>query len=329
MDFTSAKPLNQQRTRRKDPNRITVTIMFSFAAVMLLLPSALEAHCDTLEGPVVIAAKKALETEDITPVLKWIKKDNETDVRTAFQKTLAVRGMAPEAQELADHYFFETLVRIHRASEGAPYTGLSAGPVEPIIAAADQALEKGSVDHVVKHVTEAVAAGIRKRFADTAEKKKHADEGVAAGREFVEAYVDFTHYVERLHLDAKGAAEHGHSPAAVDKYVDPCCRALLPGNQGDVDVGEFRSFVGMLYTAFPDLGHTITDQFVERDTVVTVVTVRGTHTGSFLGISPTQKGVVFTDILITRFRGGKIVELRGQFDALGVLRQLGKFPIEN
>lgn len=167
------------------------------------------AHCDTLDGPVVQAAKKALEKGDITPVLKWVKKENEAEVRDTFQKTLTVRGKGPEAQELADRYFFESLVRIHRAGEGAPYAGLSAEPVEPIIAAADQALERGSVEDLAKHVTEAVASGIRKRFAASAEKKKHADDSVAAGREFVEAYVDFTHYVERLHLDASGTVEHG------------------------------------------------------------------------------------------------------------------------
>ncbi len=189
-----------------------------FLAVLVLsilgLSAAAQAHCDTLDGPVIQAARTALEKGEISPVLKWIKKDREPEVRSAFQKALAVRGKGADAKELADHYFFETLVRIHRAGEGAAYTGLAAGPVEPIIAAADESLEKGSVDGVVKHVTEAVASGIRKRFADTAEKKKHAEESVSAGREFVEAYVDFTHYVERLHLTAAGGPGHGAGPGA-------------------------------------------------------------------------------------------------------------------
>ncbi len=191
-----------------------VIILCMGVGIWLFLPRIAGSHCDTLDGPVVQAAKQALDKEEITPVLKWVKNDQESEVRAAFQKALTVRKTGPEARELADHYFFEILVRIHRAGEGAPYTGISAGPVEPIIAAADKALEKGSVDHVVKHVTEAVTAGIRKRFADTAEKKRHAEKSVAAGREFVEAYVDFTHYVERLHVDAIGAAAHGKAPEA-------------------------------------------------------------------------------------------------------------------
>ena len=187
--------------------------------ILFLVSKISSAHCDTLDGPVVTAAKRALEKGDITPVLKWVKKEHEAEIHTAFQKTLAVRSKGAEAREVAAMYFFETLVRIHRAGEGAPYTGLSKEPVEPIIAAADQALEKGSVDHLVKHVTEAVAAGVRKRFAETAERKKHADESIASGREFVEAYVEFTHYVERLHLDAIGQpAHHGESAEGEHKH---------------------------------------------------------------------------------------------------------------
>jgi hypothetical protein len=111
-------------------------------------------------------------------------------------------------------YFFETLVRIHRAGEGAPYTGLkSAGTVEPSVAAADKALESGSVESLVKLVNDAAAKGIRERFNHAAETKKHAEHGVEYGRKFVAAYVDFTHYVERLHMDAEKPVGHAHGAA--------------------------------------------------------------------------------------------------------------------
>ena len=182
-----------------------------FLLSLLVIPASSLAHCDTLEGPVVTDAKKALEKGDVNPVLKWVKKEQEGEIREAFKKTLAVRSKGPEAKELADRYFFETLVRIHRAGEGAPYTGLSKEPPEPIIAAVDKALEKGAVDHVVNHVTEEAAKAIRERFSKTIERKKHAEETVAAGREYVEAYVEFTHYVERIfnHATSK-AEEHKH-----------------------------------------------------------------------------------------------------------------------
>ena len=176
------------------------------------------AHCDTLDGPVVQAARLALEKGDITLILKWVREKDENEIRVAFQKTLAVRTKGAEAKELADMYFFETLVRIHRAGEGAPYTGLKPGEaVDPAVALADKALESGSVDKLVDVLTKAMANGIRERFRHASETQKHADDSVAAGREFVEAYVIFTHYVEGLHAIIKGSGGHhgegakGHS----------------------------------------------------------------------------------------------------------------------
>lgn len=178
------------------------------------VPSIVSAHCDTLAGPVIKDAKLALEKGDVTPILKWVKKEYEGEIRESFKKTLAVRKQGKEAKELADMYFFETLVRIHRVGEGAPYTGLKKEPVEPIIAEADRAIEKGSSDSLVKMVTDAVVKGIRQHFAESKETKKHADESVEAGRKFVEAYVEFTHYVERLYLDASGPSGHIVKPEA-------------------------------------------------------------------------------------------------------------------
>lgn len=178
-------------------------------AIICFVPVVANAHCDTLAGPVVITAKAALEKGDVTPVLKWVKKENEKEIREAFDKTLAVRKQGKEARELADMCFFETLVRIHRAGEGAPYTGLKAGEaIEPVTLESDKALESGSVDNLVKDVTDAVAKGIRDKFAHARETKKHADDSLEAGREYVEAYVVFTHYVERLYMDATAGVEH-------------------------------------------------------------------------------------------------------------------------
>lgn len=186
------------------------------AFVLALLPRAASAHCDTLGGPVVSAARVALEKGDVTPVLKWVKKEYEPEVRVAFASTMAVRSKGPEARELADMYFFETLVRLHRAGEGEPYTGLKPAGTDlgPAVEGADRALESGSVENLVKLVTADVAAGIRQRFERAAAARKGADESVAAGREYVEAYVDYVHYVERIHDDAITTIRHGEAEAA-------------------------------------------------------------------------------------------------------------------
>lgn len=184
--------------------------LFLFA-LAVMLPGQAIAHCDTLEGPVVIDARAALAQGDITPVLKWISADDEKVVRSAFAQTLAVRKQSPEAKELADMYFFETLVRIHRAGEGAPYTGLKPGvSIDPAIVLTDQALKTGSIDKVVEVMTGALAKGIRERFTRAYENQKHAKDSVAAGREFVESYVVFTHYVEGIHGQINRNADSAH-----------------------------------------------------------------------------------------------------------------------
>ena len=176
---------------------------------MFLFTKNLYAHCDTLDGPVVETAKKALASGDVTSLFKWVAADDEQMIRTAFQKTLEVRKLGTQARDLADMYFFETLVRIHRAGEGAPYTGLKpVTAVDPAVALADKALENGSVDKLVNTLTDAMAKGIHERFQRALEASKHADESVAAGRKFVKAYVIFTHYVEGLHTMIKSATGH-------------------------------------------------------------------------------------------------------------------------
>ena len=188
----------------------------------LLLPRAASAHCDTIDGPVVTAAKLALKTGDVTPALKWVRKTDEPEIRVAFVRTLNVRSLSPEAREMADNYFFETLVRVHRAGEGEPYTGLKpAGTeVEPGVAAADKALEVGSADALVKQVTAEVASGIRQRFAHVQEASKDAELGVEAGRQYVAAYVEFIHYVENVHQALNGtASEVRHESLSIESVV--------------------------------------------------------------------------------------------------------------
>jgi hypothetical protein len=194
--------------------------MFLALAFWLIFPRLAAAHCDTLDGPVVADARTALDKGDVTPVLKWVQADDEAEIRQAYEKTLAVRKLNPEARGLADMYFFETLVRIHRAGEGAPYTGIkAAGTVEPVVARADQALEKGSVDELSKGIAAHTVEGIRERFNRAVETRKHAGESVQAGREYVEAYVDYVHYLERIAQVVHGAPHYAEkAPEASHRH---------------------------------------------------------------------------------------------------------------
>ena len=170
-------------------------------------------HCDGIDGPVVTLARKALEAAKVNLVLPWVRKEDEGEIRHSFEHALAVRGLGPKAKSLADHHFFETLVRVHRAGEGAGFTGLKpAGrDLGPAIPAADRALEDGSVEKVVDLVTEAVRQGVHRHFHEAMSRRSFGPDDVAAGRAYVEAYVAYVHYVERLWEAATGAA-HGHHP---------------------------------------------------------------------------------------------------------------------
>lgn len=194
----------------------TRRLLIPFAAVGLLAVAVVGvrvalAHCDGLDGPVVGAARAALQTGNVNLALIWVGPNDEGALRAAFTQVTAVRGHSRETQALADRYFFETLVRLHRAGEGAAYTGLKpAGrDLGPAIPAADRALQAGAIAPVNTLLSEALRRGLQERFQEVRALSHYDPNDVAAGRRYVAAYVQFIHYVERLH-EAATTAPAGH-----------------------------------------------------------------------------------------------------------------------
>lgn len=179
--------------------------------LVLFAPLELRAHCDALDGPVVTAAQRALETQNPALVLIWVAAKNEPEIRAAFERTLAVRALSPEAKDLADRFFFETVVRLHRAAEGEPFTGLKpAGrDLGPAIPAADKALDEGSVEPLLKLLTDAMTDRLLETFHRAIAAKRFKPNDVVAGREYVHSYLEFIQYVERLYELSAGASQ-GH-----------------------------------------------------------------------------------------------------------------------
>ena len=196
---------------------LTVSIAALFAWAV---PAS--AHCDTLDGPVVSAARKALDTGDINLVLAWTQKKDDKEIRNAFDKARAVRKAGGQAKELADAYFFETLVRVHRAGEGAPYTGLKpAGEIEPGIAAADRAIATGKLEPVADMITKRTQAGLHQQFERVMATRSYGPNNVDAARAHVSAYVQYVHYVEGLYNAAgASAAERAHAPTDARAHSD-------------------------------------------------------------------------------------------------------------
>lgn len=191
-------------------SRPALAAAVSTALMLFALPAS--AHCDGLDGPVVNAARSALDSGDPNRVLIWVQPRDEAEVREAFAKTQAVRKLNATAKEVADRSFFETVVRVHRAGEGEPYTGLKpAGrDLGPALPAGDKAVESGSVKPVVKLLNESVQHGIEERHKEVMARKNFKAGDVEAGRKYVQAYVGYIHAVEKVHQAAAGDA-HGHA----------------------------------------------------------------------------------------------------------------------
>lgn len=179
-------------------------------SLCLLLTGAALAHCDTIDGPVATAARLALDKSDVRLVLHWVRPQDEPEVRRAFDETLAVRAVNARGRQLADRFFLETVVRIHRAGEGAPFTGLKpAGEgVDPGVVLADKTVESGQIAPLIDAFARHMAADLRKRYDRMAAARHFTPGDVEAGRKFVAAYVDFIHYAESVH---KAIASQGHA----------------------------------------------------------------------------------------------------------------------
>ena len=207
---------------RFDTGPIAVAALFATIGMSPLASAPALAHCDGLDGPVVAAARGALEAGDVKPALIWVQKSDEAEISAAFDRALAVRRLGPQARELADLHFYETLVRVHRAGEGAAYTGLKPAGRDPgpAIPAADRAIETADLKPVMALLEKKVNTGLVERFRQVIEARRHAGDGVEGGRRYVAAYVRFIHYVERLHEGAVGPVQgHTEEPAAATGHA--------------------------------------------------------------------------------------------------------------
>lgn len=191
---------------------VAVFVMISFSA-----PLGVSAHCDTLNGPVVNAARRALNTENVNYAVVWVKQKDEDDIVEALKKAIEKRKKAKTQEEKnsADMEFFETLARIHREGEGVQYEGIKpANLAEPEIVLADEAVETGDLEGVLKHVQSSKNKEILTHFFHEMKEAAVYDiDDVSAGRRFVRSYVTFIHAVEKAmkgeNLHAGEIHEHG------------------------------------------------------------------------------------------------------------------------
>ena len=178
-----------------------LALVFSF---VFFLPNPALAHCDTMDGPVVKAAQKALQAKNVNLVLIWVQEKDEAAIKKAFRETLAVRRLNRAARDLADRWFFETLVRLHRAGEGEPFTGIEPAGTDlgPVVRGGDRAIQTGVIEPLLTLFPADASAEIQTRFKDVVAKKSYHENDVVSGREYVKAYVSFLHHLEHLHAES-------------------------------------------------------------------------------------------------------------------------------
>jgi hypothetical protein len=187
--------------------------MFFLALFIFIFTNTASAHCDSYDGPVIKDAEKALETNNVNLVLKWVTKEQEKEITTLFQKTYELRNGDKGVYEIVEKHFFETLVRLHRETEGAPYTGLKpAGTTKQIIQMTDKALKENSVEDFLLKLNNHIDKVVREKYEKVSKLDKVKNNSVEEGREFVTAYVDYTHTVEAIHdiIEHGGVSHAGH-----------------------------------------------------------------------------------------------------------------------
>jgi hypothetical protein len=190
----------------------------AFQRIVSLLVRPASAHCDTEDGPAAIDGRKALDAGNVNIALKWVLPDGEAEVARAFEQARRVRELGGEAAEVADRWFLETLIRVHRLSEGVGFAGIkpSGTGVTPPVAAADAAIAEGSIDPLRGLVDDARWAELERRFDRAIGLRDFDDDDLMAARAYMGAYVAFFKYAEGHDHDhgQHGRQGHGHQVAA-------------------------------------------------------------------------------------------------------------------
>jgi hypothetical protein len=173
--------------------RLILVCSIVFAATVCSPRAAAER--DLADEIVAQAARDALRTGDFTPIVIWVQKPQEQALHAAFRQTQAVRVLNREARELADEYFVDVAVRLHREAERDLFDG-------PARRAATRALAEHDGEIVVDVIVDRMRANLRARLRDVAQRRDFARGDVAGGRAYVASYTAFLRYAAALYAAA-------------------------------------------------------------------------------------------------------------------------------
>lgn len=203
------KTIKTSKTRRKFEIQFGKIALFLSMFFFLFSPQFALAHCDSYDGPVIKDALRALSDNNVELVLKWVEKEHEPEIKSLFVETQLLKNSNKAASEIIEKHFLETLVRLHREGEGAPFTGLKpVGSTTEIIQMADNSLAKQEVNSLLRGLVVHLESVIKEKYQKAAALSITKEESVEQGRAYVEAYVDYTHTLEALEEVLSHGAAH-------------------------------------------------------------------------------------------------------------------------
>ncbi|MDI9436727.1 MAG: DUF6448 family protein [Euryarchaeota archaeon] len=158
-------------------------------------------HSESMDGPVVNAAEKALDMENVNYVLPFVPLEHEGELKEAFERTIIVRELSASAAELADYWFFETAVRLHLSGRGKPYHGIKPAGYNrrPALTLAEEALKKENSLDLINFMVSFMQEDIQTRFEDVLSKKDYELKDIESGRDYISSMQDFIRYLDKLY----------------------------------------------------------------------------------------------------------------------------------
>lgn len=215
VEWDHHKEVETMITKRKNQYmKRSLVALATAVGIVAASPLTAFAHCDTMEGPTVGDGKKAMANNNVNYVLKWVQPQYADEITDKFELSMKVKDLSPEAKELSEQYFFSELVRLHRAGENAPFDGLKpeGTPVDEKVQAADDSIAQGNLEPLKEMVEEEKMAELTERFEKVMALKDFDVNDVEAGREYIEAYVQFFKFAE--------GEEEGHETGVLQGDAD-------------------------------------------------------------------------------------------------------------
>lgn len=169
-------------------------------------------HCDAMDGPVVKAASAALAASDVRIVLPFVDEAGEAELRALFDEVSEMRPQGGTAWKIAERLFLETVVRLHRATEGAPFTGLKPAGLDhgPVIPVAERAIETGSPEELVDALSRRLEGEVKTRLDNVMALKARSHAGLPEARRYTSAMLELQVWSNKVFRALQTATHHTH-----------------------------------------------------------------------------------------------------------------------